>query len=74
MAFPLIAGEAWYFLPNYGQDVRGVETPQEVNWQYRTRRLSGAWGDWVSMNTSSHILYTVDSTPAASTLYDLGLD
>ena len=26
MAFPLIAGEAWYFLPNYGQDVRGVET------------------------------------------------
>ena len=27
MAFPLIAGEAWYFLPNYGQDVRGVETP-----------------------------------------------
>ena len=46
----------------------------EVNWQYRTRRLSGAWGDWVSMNTSSHILYTVDSTPAASTLYDLGLD
>ena len=74
MAFPLIAGEAWYFLPNYGQDVCGVETPQEVNWQYRTRRLSGAWGDWVSMNTSSHILYTVDSTPAASTLYDLGLD
>ena len=28
MAFPLIAGEAWYFLPNYGQDVRGVETPR----------------------------------------------
>ncbi len=46
----------------------------EVNWQYRLRRLSGDYGDWISMNTSSHILYTVDATPAASPLYDLGLD
>ena len=26
------------------------------------------------MNTSSHILYTVDATQTASPLYDLGLD
>ena len=46
----------------------------EVWWQYRVRKLSGGWGDWVDMNSSSHVLYTVDSTPAAIPLYDLGVD
>ena len=46
----------------------------EVRWQYCVKKLSGGWGDWVDMNSSSHVLYTVDSTPAASPLYDLGVD
>ena len=46
----------------------------EICWQYRVRKLSGGWGDWVDMNCSSHVLYTVDSIPAAIPLYDLGVD
>lgn len=45
-----------------------------MRWQYCVKKLSGGWGDWVDMNSSSHVLYTVDSTPAASPLYDLGVD
>ncbi|MGI6496480.1 MAG: hypothetical protein ACOX5G_10425 [Kiritimatiellia bacterium] len=46
----------------------------DVTWYYRVEKLAGGWGDWVEMNESTHLLYTVDATPAASPLYDRGVD
>jgi len=46
----------------------------DVTWCYCVQRPGGGWGGWVEMNQSSHLLYTVDNTPAADPLYDLGLD
>ena len=43
MAFPLIAGEAWYFLPNYGQDVRGVETSHRGEGRFYEAVPEPAW-------------------------------
>ncbi|MFH1739722.1 MAG: hypothetical protein ABIH23_11990 [bacterium] len=44
-----------------------------VTWRYRVARLSGGWGDWVNMNTSTHKIYTTYSNPYG-TPYDLALD
>ncbi|MEI6972320.1 MAG: hypothetical protein WCL44_12495 [bacterium] len=46
----------------------------DVTWYYCVQKLAGGWGDWVEMDESSHILYTVNATPAASPLYDRGVD
>lgn len=45
-----------------------------VAWCYRLRQLDGSWSDWIEMNQSEHVLYTVDSRPSANPLYDLGVD
>jgi len=46
----------------------------DVKWQYRVEKIADGWGDWVEMNQSSHKLYTVNSTPLESPLYDFALE
>lgn len=48
--------------------------PFHITWSYRVAKPSGGWGDWIQMNRSSHILYTVNAQPAASRLYEQGVD
>jgi len=35
----------------------------DIQWQYRVEKLAGGWGEWVDMNQSSQLLYTVLAKP-----------
>nr|HPO08349.1 hypothetical protein [bacterium] len=46
-----------------------------VTWKYKVAKIGGGWGDWISMNTSSHLIYVIYSSPPyENPLYDFALD